>query len=331
MASQSEVTPASVPTGPGPSVFISYSRKNAYFVDRLVRSLEGIGFDCWIDREGIEGGAKWREKISHSIRECQAFVLVVSHDSMNSSIVAQEMSLAEFHGRPIIPLMYEVCDLTPGIDLQLQGLHWVDFVVEHYDDAIVQLETALLKATHRPNTGFAWTQSRLKAWAPWIGSFYVLSGIYHLSAILLFIGGWHTVFSPEQLRHLESLSGFDRVLWALIASLHLAGGIYLFRFRPPVVGIFVTDWCAYTAYVVHGLLLKAPVEFPSANLVSYGIFTVVVWYVWQLRKANLLEPLSNPRTEQEHRVPGEEMKTSPVDQSIKSEDIPNVLGNSPHR
>ena len=161
MASKNEVVPASVTMLTKPSIFISYSRKNVNFVDRLVRSLEGLGFDCWVDRQDLEGGTIWREKVSLSIRKCQAFVLVISPDSMNSPIVAQEVSLAEFHGRTIIPLMYEVCDLPPGIDLQIHKLHWVNFAVNQYDDAMVQLETALWAATNTRKDGAALTQRRL--------------------------------------------------------------------------------------------------------------------------------------------------------------------------
>lgn len=166
MASKSEVVQARGATVTRPSIFISYSRRNVDFVDRLVQSLERLGFDCWVDRQDLEGGTTWREKISLSIRKCQAFVLVISPDSMNSPIVAQEVSLAEFHGRPIIPVMYEVCDLPPGIDLQIHKLHWVNFAVNQYDDAMVQLETALWAATDTTNKGQAPTQRSLKAWVP---------------------------------------------------------------------------------------------------------------------------------------------------------------------
>ena len=329
MGLKSEVVQASVTMVTKPSIFISYSRKNVDFVDRLVRSLEGLGFDCWVDRQDLEGGTTWREKISLSIRRCQAFVLVISPDSMNSPIVAQEVSLAEFHGRTIIPLMYEVCELPPGIDLQIHKLHWVNFAVDHYDDAMVQLETALWVATNTTNKGQAPTQRSLNAWVPWVGSFYLLSGVYYLAAILLFVGGWHEIFSSEQLQYLDRLSALDQALWLIISLLHLAGAIFLFNLRHPVFEVFLADWCVYTVYVVQAVVLNAQVEFPTATLVSYGILTIVVWYVWQLRKANLLSSPSNFRRGKESEVPQEEGVAPPVAQPIKNMDNPNVIEKSP--
>ena len=332
MSSKNDEVSASVTTRTNPSIFISYSRKNAYFVDRLVRSLEGLGFDCWVDREDLAGGETWREKISLSIRKCQAFVLVISPDSMNSPIVAQEVSLAEFHGRPIIPLMYEVCELPPGLDLQLHKLHWVNFAVEHFDDAMVQLETALWAAANTHNKENAQIQRSLKAWAPWVGSFYFLSGAYYVLALVLFVGGRYAIFSDAQRHYLEGLSVFDQVLWVLIALLHLVGAVFLFTLRHPVVGIFLADWCVYTVYVAGVFAAMRPEGFPTSTLVSYGILTIVVWYVRELRKANLLSSPSNSQTGNVIDVPREEGEggASPGLNPIKNVDIPNVRGNSPH-
>ena len=279
-------SPADVKGDTKPSVFISYSRKNADFVNRLVQSLEGLGFDCWVDRYDLAPGTKWREEISHSIRQSQAFILVVSSDSMESSIVAQEVSLAEFHGRPIIPLIYEVCELPPGIDLQIHDLHWVNFAVEQYDDAIVKLETALWDSATSLENAQAKTQKSLKAWVPWVGGFYLLSGVYHFIAILCFVGGWRAVFNSEQLNYLEQLSGLEQALWAFIGLLHAAGAAYLLRLCRPVVGLFFADWCIYTMYVALVVIVSSDAS--KATFVSYGMFSLVVWYVLRLRKANLL-------------------------------------------
>ena len=327
MNSTIQNVPSNVRTDTKPSIFMSYSRKNADFVDRLILRLEGLGFDCWVDRQDLEAGATWREEISDSIRGCQAFVLVVSPDSTNSPIVSQELSLAEFHGRPIIPLIYEVCDLPPGMDLQIQHLHWVNFAVEHFDDAIVQLETALPALTDTPQKGKARSQRRLKSWVPWVGGFYFLSGMYHLVALLLFLGGWHALFNSGQLDYLEHLSGLERALWASIGFLHVAGAVCLLRLRRPVVGLFLADWCVYTVYVIRALVVIDPEASFTPILVSYGIFSLVVWYVWQLQKANLL---SSPQVfrvgnGKETAAPGE-TGVSPLANPRNSEDIPTAIG-----
>ncbi len=37
-------------------IFISYSRLDREFVDRLIEALEQRGFDIWVDRKDIGGG-----------------------------------------------------------------------------------------------------------------------------------------------------------------------------------------------------------------------------------------------------------------------------------
>jgi hypothetical protein len=58
--------------------FISYSRADSAFADKLTDDLEERGIPVWIDRESIEGGAAWRASISKAIRSCCAFILTLS-------------------------------------------------------------------------------------------------------------------------------------------------------------------------------------------------------------------------------------------------------------
>jgi TIR domain len=41
-------------------VFISRSRRDAAFVERLRRGLEADGHDVWVDTEDIRGSDQWR-------------------------------------------------------------------------------------------------------------------------------------------------------------------------------------------------------------------------------------------------------------------------------
>jgi TIR domain len=77
------------------TIFISYSRHDSEFVDRLIHELERYGFDAWVDREDIRGGAAWGASISQAIRRCQAVIVVLSPRSAASDNVAKELSLAD--------------------------------------------------------------------------------------------------------------------------------------------------------------------------------------------------------------------------------------------
>ncbi|MBN1666080.1 MAG: toll/interleukin-1 receptor domain-containing protein, partial [Anaerolineales bacterium] len=88
-------------------IFISYGHEDEEFVLRLARDLEGRGAQVWIDRGDLHPGVEWQRSIANAIANCQAFLLVVSKDSLASTYVNQEMALAEAHQKTIFPLIYE--------------------------------------------------------------------------------------------------------------------------------------------------------------------------------------------------------------------------------
>jgi hypothetical protein len=129
--------------------FISYSRADTAFADKLTRDLEQRGIPVWIDRENIEGGAAWRASISQAIRTCCAFILILSPRSTQSNQVSKELSVAESHNRLIIPVVLEACDIPPGMELQLAELQWISFAEHPYDAALERLTRVISEARGR--------------------------------------------------------------------------------------------------------------------------------------------------------------------------------------
>src|SRR5262245_25023526 len=109
------------------TIFISYSRHDSEFVDRLIHELEKSGFDAWVDREAIRGGAAWGASISQAIRRSQAVIVVLSPRSAASDNVAKELSLADHHKRPIIPVRYKPGAIPDALEFQLAGLQIIEF------------------------------------------------------------------------------------------------------------------------------------------------------------------------------------------------------------
>jgi hypothetical protein len=129
--------------------FISYSRTDSAFADKLLRDLEARGIPVWIDRDNIEGGAAWRASISTAIRSCCAFILILSPRSTQSGQVSKELSVAETHNRLIIPVVIEACDIPPGMELQLAELQWISFAEHPYDAALERLTRVINEARSR--------------------------------------------------------------------------------------------------------------------------------------------------------------------------------------
>ena len=83
-------------------IFISYSRQNTSFVDKLIEELEKRGLNVWVDRENIRGGTAWRAEISNAIRRSDTFIIVLSEQSALSDNVTKELALADKHKKTII-------------------------------------------------------------------------------------------------------------------------------------------------------------------------------------------------------------------------------------
>ncbi|MGH9834053.1 MAG: TIR domain-containing protein, partial [Blastocatellia bacterium] len=134
-------------------IFISYSRNDNDFVNGLIADIEKRGAEVWLDRQDISGGETWRAAIAEAIRSCDAFVIVLSPNSTVSKNVSRELSIAESHHRPIIPLLYQPCEIPPNMEYQLAEIQWIDFTAEKYADALERLIKVLGKsasATPRP-------------------------------------------------------------------------------------------------------------------------------------------------------------------------------------
>jgi len=89
------------PTSAPPLVFVSYSRRDAAFVDRLELSLQRAGYNVWVDRSNLAGGQAWSASIQQAIEHCAALVVVVSPAALRSPAVRREYEYALKLGRPV--------------------------------------------------------------------------------------------------------------------------------------------------------------------------------------------------------------------------------------
>ena len=126
-------------------VFVSYSRKDAEFVDRLDRDLTTLGHEVWVDRSDIVGGGedRWRRSIVNAIRDSEAMLLVVSPNSIASDNVERELSVAADNKKRVIPVVHQQCELPSGFEYELAGVQYIDFTTMEYDEAVAQLSAQL--------------------------------------------------------------------------------------------------------------------------------------------------------------------------------------------
>ena len=109
-------------------VFISYSRKDLAFVERLAKDLKAAGLEVWYDLSGLEGGDEWGKVIQAAIRKSQFFVVVLSPNSIKGRWVEREFLFAENLNLKIIPLLYADCELP----LWALNMHFIDMRGKNY-------------------------------------------------------------------------------------------------------------------------------------------------------------------------------------------------------
>jgi hypothetical protein len=120
------------------SLFISYSRTDSAFVDRLEADLKACNFYIWVDRRKLEGGQDWMDELQNAIDRCHVLLVVLSPEAMASKYVRREYRYADQQGKLIIPL-----NLRPTkVPIDLNGLQWVDFQ-RGYNQGLYDLQIAL--------------------------------------------------------------------------------------------------------------------------------------------------------------------------------------------
>ncbi len=131
-------------------VFISYSRLDKEFVDQVIRRLQERRISAWIDRRDIRGGADWQVKIRDAIVNSKAFVLILSPNIAASDNVADELSIAKSHKRPIVPVISRTCDIPSAIELPLTRLQRIDFPALGFEEGLRRLVEALQPEPLKP-------------------------------------------------------------------------------------------------------------------------------------------------------------------------------------
>src|SRR2546422_10400302 len=100
-----------------PTVFISYSHSDSKFVDQLADKLKASGVDVWIDKWMIKVGDSITGKINEGIGASDFLIVILSHTSVNSQWVREELNVATIRNIEqekhafILPVLFQECEL----------------------------------------------------------------------------------------------------------------------------------------------------------------------------------------------------------------------------
>ena len=87
------------------SIFISYSRKDINFAEKIVQSLAENNLDTWVDWKSIPKGEDWQQEIYRGIEGADAFLFLLSPDAVKSEICNKEITHAVENSKRILPIL----------------------------------------------------------------------------------------------------------------------------------------------------------------------------------------------------------------------------------
>jgi formylglycine-generating enzyme required for sulfatase activity len=130
-------------------VFISYSRKDIAFADRLEAALKARGFEPLIDRTEIYAFEEWWSRIEALIARADTVVFVLSPNSVASEVALKEVEFAASLNKRFAPIVF--CSVQEKLVPEaLAKLHFIFFDdAARFEQSADQLAAAL-------NTDISW-------------------------------------------------------------------------------------------------------------------------------------------------------------------------------
>src|SRR5262245_27281122 len=130
-------------------VFISYSRKDMAFADRLETALKARGFEPLIDRSEIYAFEEWWKRVEELIGSADTVVFVLSPDSVASEVARREVAFAASPNKRFAPIVCRQVD-DHAVPPELARLNFVFF------DDEPQFENSADRLAEALATNIAW-------------------------------------------------------------------------------------------------------------------------------------------------------------------------------
>jgi formylglycine-generating enzyme required for sulfatase activity len=132
------------------TVFISYSRKDIAFADRLDAALMSRGFEPVIDRTDIYAFEEWWKRIEALIARADTVVFVLSPDAVASDVALKEVTFAASLNKRFAPIVYRRVD-----DKQVpEALAKLNFIF--FDEDASQFEQSVDRLAEALNADIGW-------------------------------------------------------------------------------------------------------------------------------------------------------------------------------
>ena len=233
-------------------VFISYSKSDWIAPDgseipgspvgRVLAALEEAGISYWIDREGLDGGVTFAERIAANIKACDIFLFLSSESANASPWTLREISTAIADGKRIIPVRLDRSDYNEAVAFYLSSVQYIDWV-ELGPERALQRMVAAIAAPAVDAEGIEYGKLPVLTRVVLIAALVVLTGLF---ALLTYFFLWATTIQSSEV--IGGLAGYVGE-FALLTSIY-----YVLRLLRRRKSYFLMPLAAIGVVLAAGLL-----------------------------------------------------------------------------
>jgi WD40 repeat protein len=128
---------------PMADVFISYSRRDSEFVQRMAASLEAQGKVSWVDTKGIADAEVFPQAIRSAIEAADAFLFVITPAAVASGFCEQEVAYARELEKRIVPVL-RIAVPEDDSPEEIRYRNWIPFTEgDDFDTSVDRVVRAL--------------------------------------------------------------------------------------------------------------------------------------------------------------------------------------------
>ena len=125
-------------------VFISYSRRDKVFTQKLVDALASANREVWADWASIPAASDWDAEIKEGIEKTNTVLFVLSPEWIKSNECRKEMVHALQMGKRLVPILYIMPAEGQEVPPELAKLNWVYMrETDDFDKAFEILQGAM--------------------------------------------------------------------------------------------------------------------------------------------------------------------------------------------
>jgi len=150
-----------------PRVFLSHSKRDIDFVQRLYEDLRHCQIDPWLDSEDIRHGQPWLDAIFESgIPTCDCVLVYLTPNSLESPVVKKEIGaslLAKLRDNHILFLPYvSNCNVREKLRPDIQTLQVLEWNDNNYHDVLPRVVAEVWRGFMERTIGTAVNAEKVK-------------------------------------------------------------------------------------------------------------------------------------------------------------------------